>query len=886
MKKLPVGIMNLFLCSLCLIVLFFPPGVNSEEVCEWVLEGCPENLNGQIIQVPLKVTSVSPKIHACNAEMVFEDVVRTGGPPAIMFVVDHSGSMTRGGGGGAGSTGNDVNGTRFVVTSDLLDTIYSAQPDARVGLVVFREILFFDQRTHDILVPLQGVPVVRTEHENQAYLPPLQLNAMYPFNGTQMSGIDILKYFLQTRRTSDGVIDLTYQPLFSTTGYTNINNAFDAALQGHHLVPETEIPREQRFIVFLSDGIPQPAGSPRDSVNHGNKNPYYFKQGINTPTTFTVYLHTSETTPPDSLIEMTENIKKNGYSETNDSSDIWILRTSYEDLMNLFMVNIIKPILSIQSGVPTFMVVNSITSSSRPDSTFSFNTQFLLQNDTTSFNIDITYHVVNQTTGREFDSTTQSRFSIVRNPAVSEPTEGTMICFDRDLVLYHNGVPVSIVNETMTQLEARFIVANTSYSSITIQITNALGQTIDIVNLPLAQGNPYWSGTFIRSVADVIPGDLNLQHQALDSIILIYRNPLVPLDTIRKAYPFQISKVISFPAAFYYDNNADGYVDSIFIAVDGAISLEDLNTLKTIIRLPAYRAFRVDSISIVSGGLAYHVTDGSTQIRTHVTTEDVIKVDNAILPNGGVVAGNLIFVQDKMAPVLISGKLISSAMHDSVQVVFSEPVLEFISNQPILFSKSDGTEYLVYLERGGTLSGNRYTSVVTSISNGMSISTNDLIWINPPSSISDTARNAQVNPENRKVPISVQEIPYTVVPRVINNPFSPADKIPEPIKNAYLQGGRVPPQNGLVIIIEPEGEILRSINLQGRVSIYDVVKNPIITDIPGVFDTENQKLYFTWDGLNSNGRKVATGTYLATVHITDPKTNLKLTRNLRLGVKR
>lgn len=869
-------------CFFALITLLVS-WVEGAQVCEWRLNTCPENINNKVIKVPSNVISLSSRINFCNPTEIFEISTVASDTPAIMFVIDNSTSMTRGTGVGRG---NDVDGTRFTVTKDLLDTISKTQPGAWVGLVVFRSGLYFDQRTHSMLVPLKGVPAVEEGYEYQAYLPPLKLDSLYMFDSTQMRGMDIIKFFLRTI-TVNRAVQLEYEPLFSMPSGTNINNAFEGALQGFSLLPEQIIPRDQRFIVFLSDGEPQPYNERNpDSAAHGGKHPFEFTKGTNTPTTFTVYLHNTERVPPDSLISMTQNIRNNGYSVTNPHSDIWILETNYDTLMSLFMKKIITPILSKQVGTPTFMVLNNITSTTHADSAFIFNNQFLLNKDTTFFSLNITYHMVDDENKKEYDTIRNTSFSIVRSNNVSKPSEGDIICWNRDLLLYYNGSPVTAVNETMNNLEVVFV-TETAMTTVTVQVTHTNGPIQDIVSIPLTNANSQWSGPFSRSVGVPITGDRILQHLENDSIILIYRNPQNALDTLRKAYPFSISKILSFPSSYYYDNNADGYVDSIFIAVNGAVTSEDLNSLKNLIHLPVYRNFRVDSLKIVDGGLAYYVKDGSSEIKTNVTSSDIIIIDNATLPNGGIVTANIINIQDKVAPVLISGRLLSSAVGDSLQVVFSEPINVFISKSPILFSLPDGTIYHVELEAGGSLTREtQYTSKVTSVQAGHAIASNHFIWINSIAGINDKSGNIQSNPKNRKVPLTVLETPYDIVPKIINNPFKPNDEIPEVVRKAYEAIGIIPPLHGMVIVVEPQEKILRNINLQGKLSVFDVVKNQIMKDIPGVFDKQTQKLYFIWEGKNSNGRKVGTGTYTAVINISDTDKNVKKTRTLRLGVKR
>ena len=95
---------NVFTASLLICITFqiLVPEIKAAEVCEWNFRSCPEDIHGQVITVPEKVIALSPNIRACNAvtQTVSADT------PAIMFVIDNSGSMTA----GMGRDGNDVSG--------------------------------------------------------------------------------------------------------------------------------------------------------------------------------------------------------------------------------------------------------------------------------------------------------------------------------------------------------------------------------------------------------------------------------------------------------------------------------------------------------------------------------------------------------------------------------------------------------------------------------------------------------------------------------------------------------------------------------------------------------------------------------------------------------
>lgn len=588
---------------------------------------------------------------------------------------------------------------------------------------------------------------------------------------------------------------------------------------------------------------------------------------------------------------MTENIRTNGYSKANGASDIWVLKTDYNALMSLFMKRVLMPILTITAGTPTSMSVNTIISNDLSDRGFMFNDRFPLEPGTTTFNVNIGYHLKNLNTGNESDTVTKTRFYVVRKAGAVLTPDIESICWDKgELSLYYKTQPVVFVDETMQKLEVRFDPGTTDYQSVIVEVTATGGLSRDLENIKLLFNSAYWSEDFARSIADAIRGDSALQHKILDSIIVTYRNPKLPLDTARISVPFSISKTISFPAATYNDRDADGFIDSIFIGVSGVFSKEeDMARLAALITLPPERNFKIDSVYATSGGLVYIVTENSSVPQTYVTKTDIIGVKQGLLPAGGMVVGGTITVQDKISPVIVSAQLIAGSS-DSVKVTFSEPVAPFTSSEPFLFRKPGGAEYEVLLDPNGTLSGDHYTYTarVRQVQNDSYISSSDSTWINPAANIADTAGNIQLDPHNRRVELSVKQVPYTVIPKVINNPLSPNTPVPANVIDAYAEAGKkLPPDNtGMVIVVEPkDGKVRPGIKLSGTASVFDVVKNIIIEDIPMV--EKDGVLFLVWDGRNSKGRKVSTGTYVAVMKITDNQNPpYKENKSIRIGVKR
>lgn len=870
---------------LLFILSFF---ASAEQICELKLTTCPEDFSGDTLFVPPEIVALSSTIYACEPAEVIEGLTQTGAPPSIFFVIDHSYSMN-----GLGNTwpGNDVNGTRFNVTRDLIDTVYKLHPDAEIGLAVFREVLYFDSRDNDLFVQLEG-------QGNQSFMPLLQLDKNARGNTTGLQALkDILRTTTITRRNSMynrnvTCVDLVYNPTFSTIGNTNINNAMDAALQA---MKSAKNPPERQFIIFLSDGEPHPTDSTiagyQDILRrHGGKDPFYFQNGTATPTTFTVYFSNDDTIPPASLTTMTANIKANGYSSSNSASDIWILKTDYEALMSLFMKKIITPIMSLTTGKATSMTINNVISTTLEDSGFIFSGKFPLDQNTTSFDIQIRYHLTNLEDNSQKDTLTDVQFHVVRKEGAELVDGLSSYCWDKaTMSLYYNGKKVTRVDESMEKLEIRFDPGNHNYQSVAVDVTHIQGEKLDLEKYNLDKKDNFWTKTFVRRIDSAHPGDNILQHQMYDSIVVVYRNPEIPLDTIRVAVPFSVSNAIKVNSATYNDIDADGFIDSIFLAVDDNLDKTTIDLLESRIALPSFRNFVIDSIRPVPGGIVIRVREQSQTPRTYVTNNDVIQLQGGILPGGGMLEGGSVVVIDKVAPVINRAELVTSAAEkDSLRVYFSEPVENFESSRPFLFKTPKGDEYQVFLENGN-LSGDYYLAAIRQIQSVSSISPQDSVWINTAASISDTSNNIQSNQFNRRVPLTIKQIPYKLIPEAVNNPFVPGNPIPAPVQEAYRSEGRLQEldlnNGGIIIVVKPETQLRPHVELAGKVSIFDVVKNTVIENEPMVFDKVSKKLFFVWNGVNHKKRKVATGTYLAVMEMSD-NMGFKETGTIPVGIKR
>jgi hypothetical protein len=74
----------------------------------------------------------------------------------------------------------------------------------------------------------------------------------------------------------------------------------------------------------------------------------------------------------------------------------------------------------------------------------------------------------------------------------------------------------------------------------------------------------------------------------------------------------------------------------------------------------------------------------------------------------------------------------------------------------------------------------------------------------------------------------------------------------------------------------------------GTITIYDVVGNTVIKDVPFILSKNGlykNWLYYNWDGRNFNNRYVGVGTYVAVITVTLNSGTVTSSR-ITIGVKR
>ncbi|HEX2960087.1 MAG TPA: hypothetical protein VHO70_24855 [Chitinispirillaceae bacterium] len=402
-------------CSIypLLMTILFSIQSFSSQTCTFYLDQCPENYNNAKLYVPSYVSKIDPLFTTCTPSVSVEDTQVVDTPPSIMFVIDNSNSML----GHDDDVPKDLDGSRFLVTKALIDSLAKSFPKAEVGLIVFRNQLVFETKDDSIFTTVPGSSAER------GYIPLLKLDSTLS-NG--MTGAEYLKMRLETKQiavVSDDGDTLTATSLAydkSLTGGTNINASFDAARDA---MAHAANPRDRQFVIFLSDG--------EATAPNNNKTAYVI--GENMPTTFTIFFTPGATgNAPANIVTMTNNIKANGYSATNPQSDLWTIQTNFDRLMNLMMESIIKPIIVTVKRTPSQLVINkkTYTVSADSHSTFLLTDDIFLKDGTNHFDITISYKPQSDTQVTLKDTSINISFDVIRTDSVEKSQGLSLNCHD------------------------------------------------------------------------------------------------------------------------------------------------------------------------------------------------------------------------------------------------------------------------------------------------------------------------------------------------------------------------------------------------------------------------------------------------------------------------
>ncbi len=670
---------------LFLVAIFFVTHVFTEEVCKFEYLGLPELLDGDTIFVPVRTVAMSEYVRIGDPG----DLIVVGNACSIMFLVDVSGSN-------AGSSGTDPDAERFDVMSAVIDTIYKKNPKVYVGLTYFGTNLWFNPSHDPVFIDTPG--------EKHGVIPLLQLDQMYNGHYVRLkflsndvaeqydytkAGIDVLKLYFRTQYINPWGIYPAYWADASQNGLTGINEGFTGTK--HAMETTSPHSNDKQFIIFFSDG----------GATTGTE----YTQALNTPTTFTIFYNPSSNSWQE-LQQFNANVQTNGFSTSNTMSNAWNMEMDKEILIKLIVDDILSQIIT---SMTTFIsndsvYINGLTGIKITEEGFCFEDLFPLKKYT-DFHYEIDYHITKDSiasngdtvTIAEYDSTVYVDYTVCVDDGDSLSDSIRLCWWDRDLAFYYNGDEIEedeFITEVMDEIELRFSYkeVDTLYEygdvmdTLQFELRSLIGG--DVEEYSLTDQGSYWSCNIPREVETVSTGDGILQHIDGDSIIAIFRNGKLPLDTLRMGRIYDGVEAYMLTKAIYFDNSADGHVDSLYLGISG----KDVDTyakdIMDNITLPAHRNFSIGGYSVVTGGIAVDVTENAASTLTYCTDEDVIAVDSVELDPDVVLLSSEVDIIDSMAPVIMTADLQDSALagaRDELTVTFSENVESITREKPFKF---------------------------------------------------------------------------------------------------------------------------------------------------------------------------------------------------------
>ncbi len=749
--------------SALLVLLLFVLIIDSkgEQVAKFTFKGAPVLLNNKTVQTPEDMVAMSDYVYVNS----YINSIMSGEASSIVFVIDHSGSMYQ-----PYLQPNDPTASRFTVTSALVDSIYNMNPKTQIGLVVFRTSHYFNPADDNIFVSYPGDP------SGYGYIPLLTLNATY--NGK--TGYEILKHYLTIKLIkTPGAQDywgLAYQPKPEPTPGTNITHSFEAAKLA---MKDSPFPAHQHFTIFLSDGeASSPDGPER----------FAYIKGENVPTTFTVYFTPNDTAFAN-LEKMTKNIQNNGYSVSNPMSDLYTIKTNHDTLMSLLMKNVIGRIVNANiNSTPTGLTVNSsINPIGTWDSTgFPFAELFPLEIYNTDFAYKLDYHVIKDTinpnTGDtvtiEYDTTANVGFRVAIDPAVQTfPNTYKVDYWDRTLGFFHQGNELSSMNDSIKDVEIRFketkIDVLYGYKDVSVTISTEEGNQTDRETFNLRSNGTYFSHEFSVEIADPPrPGDGILQVKNMDEITALFKNKKLPRDTLEIKIPYLLGNIVTAKEAYYFDNDAQGHIDSIFVKMEGDITNENVQAIVSAFVWPTFRELTIDESFALSDGVGLRVSqDVNKNPMTYVTNDDILEVKETTISLSGKVLAGKIAIADKIAPIIhweekraLLMDYLTVNQKDTLSVRFSEDIKDISSSEPFYFlATASNQEYQVTLNPVSKIAPDKVVFEVSSVSGVSAIVHGDSLWIHETDLVSDLKDNAQNNVKNSKRMIYVEKISGSII---------------------------------------------------------------------------------------------------------------------------
>ncbi|MGD9201620.1 MAG: hypothetical protein PVI26_08670, partial [Chitinispirillia bacterium] len=439
--------------------------------------------------------------------------------------------------------------------------------------------------------------------------------------------------------------------------------------------------------------------------------------------------------------------------------------------------------------------------------------------------------------------------------------------WERTLGFYDKkGSGIDIIEEEDVEFVLKFsnnpLDAKYEYTNIKIEIRCGRSGDIELFTLKKEDFQKYGLKVSPKLTGDAVKkNNGTLECRLYDRLTATFRNSestVLPLDTMQTSLLIK-ADFVQMHKAIYFDNNANGRIDSIFVQLLGECNFtgNDLKLIKKKIRLPEHRKFSIEKINLHDNGISFNVSQNSS-VNTAVTDKDKVVIDKEIvLEDEGKIVKGEVAITDSVAPVIMRAQLVDYIQpdgEDKLTITFSEKIDSITNERPFLFYSIK--ENSVYDAKLRLLSMDEEIAVFTVVSYGddrKRISLGDSINIFKDGEVFDLVSNTQDNAGNIRREVEIEWIPTPFEVKVISTLKT--------IKDEFMHI-QVRPVN-----LEFSTDLD---SLAAEFDIYDAVGNIVQKGLEMEFYNSDGNMYlqYKWNCRNHIGREVGRGTYLGVFDIT------------------
>ncbi len=872
-----------------ILVMLLMTLLSARELCKARLD-CPPDFDGETVYVGYDVVMLAEAFEHCAPTEVLETDT-TPDTISLFLIIDHSSSMSI----------MDPTSNRYKGACELIDSMAAQSPASEIGIAVFSNKLLYHHDDDSFFKQLSN-----TQGWNDSYVPLTKLNSQVG----SMSATEKLKWAIEVDPSQQDLgnnytlVNGNYNNSGrnSYTGTTDISLAFEAAKEAFQ---SATYEKKRHYVVLFSDGIAQNVDAARE--------PYLLEyiDGEDAATTFTAYFVKTGMPIPNEIKNMTTNIKENGYSATNQFSDVWRTQGEISEFFGKIF-GVITGGIKVITSTPKSMTINGVTSTTFDSVDAFFDPLFAVLDKNGELTLDVSY-TWHWNDPKNKDTTATYSVSVKQ---ASNPDLESIDCWNQGrLCFVFDGAEISFARPDQLTLDLRFYPPDSGNvpsigTTVAVELTNVGGSDkLDLTLNKEALGR-FYEVTFTREYAAAVAGDNILQNSANDSLIAVYRNADIPLDTVRHAITVNPPIELAVHHAFYKDEDADGFPEMIGAMQAGGEVLtgEECDMIKEYMDILGPRNIvYVESVTPCSYGFTIAIPENDTRepftgvyYGNAGAIDEKVNIEEIGLPSGQTFPYTNAEIYDSMAPVVLKGVFCPGFMKkegvtvlDTLVVTFSEtvPTPTPTDQEPFKFLDLSANDNSKTWRMKLTPVVKQESAVQTFLVESL-LSRNppqwypqdgDSLWIDHTAHVEDLLRNVQDNEFNRRAPLSIKPYQFAITVIAVPNPLTP-DDLEEVIPIEGMED-----KQGMVIKAKVVGPWVPHISLKGTITLFDAVGNRIrtlegeqIDDDPK--DGIKETVVFVWDGTNQYDRLVGSGAYVGIVSVVSGQ-SIRKKQQIMLGIQ-